>query len=115
MFDPTNQEDRLLFLLNSFAGSVHQGPWKVQKSSGFHLDSFGNAIQSGEICFERNGGAGKPRRLSVASALRIWELLIADNDREQDFVESMRLAGREFAREDAEAEAESREDEREDD
>ncbi len=112
MFDPEKQEDRLLFLFNSFAGSVHNGPWSVQKCPHYFMDSFGNSIEPDELCLVRgSGGPGsKPRRLSMASALRVWELLIADNGREQDFVESMRLAARDAAKDEAEAEAESYED-----
>ena len=110
MFDPERQEDRLLFLLNSFAGSVPAGPWSLQKCPHYYMDSFGNSIEPYEPCLVRDSPGSKPRRLSLTSAQRVWELLIADNGREQDFVASMRLAARDLTREDAEAEVESYED-----
>ncbi len=110
MFDPERQEDRLLFLLNSFAGSVDDGPWSLQKCPHYYMDSFGNSIEADEPCLVRESPGAKPRRLSLTSAQRVWELLIADNGREQDFVESMRLAARDQRREHAEAEAESLDD-----
>ncbi len=112
MLDPEKQEDRFLFLLNSFAGSVPDGPWSLEKCPHYYMDSFGNSIKAGEPCLVREGAGprSKPRRLSLTSAQRVWELLITDNGREQDFVENMRLAARDLRREDAEAEAESYED-----
>ena len=110
MFDPDSQEDRLLFLLNSFAGAVNGGPWTAQTSQRFYMDEFGNAIRAGTAYFLREHAGRAVRRLALPSALRLWDLLIADNDRGEDMRQSMLDAQHQIARSDAEAEADSYED-----
>ncbi len=110
MYDPESQEDRLLFLLNSFAGAVAGGPWVLGKSVQYHMDDFGESIRVGDQYFARKNGSTDVRRLSVHSARRLWELLIEDNGRAAEFRESMRQAQRELLRADTEAEAETFED-----
>ncbi len=110
MYDPESQEDRLLFLLNSFAGAVAGGPWVLRKSTQYHMDDFGESIRVNDAYFARKSGSTDVRRLSLHSARRLWELLIEDNGRQQEFRDSMLQAQRELLRADTEAEAETYED-----
>jgi hypothetical protein len=110
MFDPDSQEDRLLFLLNSFAGSILEGPWVLGKSTQYHMDEFGESIRVGDIYFARRIGNADLRRLAAPSARLLWSLLIDDNNRQDEFRENMIQAQRELRRAEAEAEAESYED-----
>ena len=89
MFDPDSHEDRLLFLLNSFAGTVDGGPWTVQTSQRYYMDEFGNSIRAGAVYFFREHAGQVARRSALPSALRLWELLIDDNDRGEDMRQSM--------------------------
>jgi hypothetical protein len=110
MFDPDSQEDRLLFLLNSFAGSVVGGPWVLGKNTQYHMDAFGESIRVDDTYFARRSGNADSRRLSVHSARLLWDLLIEDNGRQEEFRENMIQAQRELQRGEAEAGAESYED-----
>lgn len=110
MLNPDQMEDCLLYLLNSFAGSVEAGPWALVRSAQYHMDDFGESIRMGDFYFARRNAGVELRRLSVYSAQRVWQLLIADNGREDEFRESMVEALRDLQRDASEAEAESRED-----
>ncbi len=110
MFNPDAEEERFLFLLNSFAGSVTSGPWSAHKSTQYHMDEFGNSIRVGDLFLLRAGPTNHVRRLSLDSARRLWSVLIEDNGRSDEFRLSMQQAQRQIYRDEAEAEGESYED-----